>query len=159
MHRSSRRFDPLDEQVVGRSELPEVEVAGVQVGVVLGRQFVDCIPIVSGLRKTRSDGGEARRVRRDPARYAERAEGTGNEYRPERAVGLVRFRIGGRDVEPGHDTNPRLLVFRNPLASGGEVPGPRGEEVVVRVAGEAAVAGVGLDRRQDRGELLVGGHG
>ena len=49
-------------------------------------------------------------------------------------------------------------MLRDAPARGGEVAGGGGEEVVVRVAGEAAVAGVGLHGREDRGEFLVGGH-
>lgn len=39
-----------------------------------------------------------------------------------------------------------------------EIPRRRREQIVVRIAGESPVAGVGLHRREDGRELVVGGH-
>ena len=58
-----------------------------------------------------------------------------------------------------HGVDTDIIAIADEFAARGfEVALRRGEQVVVRVAGEAAVAGVGLHRGQDRGELLVGGH-
>ena len=88
-------------------------------------------------------------------RACTRARGT----RPERAVG---FEAGGSAdgmKKPVKMTRRGFAVLGDAPARGREVACGGGEEVVVRVAGQAAVAGVGLHGRQDRGELLVGGHG